>query len=115
DMVWLGVIAKNFYQDKLGHLLAPSPNWTAAILFYLVYIAGIIYFAILPSLDEGSLLKAAVSGALLGGLAYATYDMTNLATLKDWPIKIVIVDIIWGMVLTGSVATIGYLFAQWIK
>jgi uncharacterized membrane protein len=107
DMLWLGVVAKGFYQAKIGHLLGVI-NWPAAILFYLLYIIGIIIFAVSPALLAGSAMKAVILGALFGFFAYATYDLTNLATLKDWPLSIVIVDIIWGMVLTGSVAFVSY-------
>lgn len=107
DMIWLGFIAKDFYQDKLGHLLG-SVNWTAAILFYLFFIVGILFFAVVPALEAGSLLRALLVGAFLGLLTYATYDLTNLATLKDWPLSIALVDMAWGAVLTGSVAAVSY-------
>jgi len=107
DMLWLGVFAKGFYQSKLLHLLGPV-NWTAAIIFYLIYIVGILIFAVAPALDSQSLIKALVLGALFGFFTYATYDFTNLATLKDWPIIVVFVDVIWGAVLSGSVAVISY-------
>ncbi len=107
DMSWLGFFAKDFYQEKLFGLLGPV-NWTAAILFYLLYIGGIILFAVHPALIAGSFTKAVVLGALLGLIAYATYDLTNLATLKDWPLVVTVVDLIWGMVLTGSVAGVSY-------
>jgi uncharacterized membrane protein len=104
DLVWLSVVANNFYQKHLGFLLSPKPNLVAAMSFYLLYIVGIVYFAILPGLEAESLLKTALSGALLGLIAYATYDLTNLATIKDWPLIVVVVDILWGTVLTGTVA-----------
>lgn len=115
DMLWLGVVAKDIYNKQLGGLLAANVNWAAAIVFYLLYIAGIIYFVVLPGLDKGSVSTVILNGALLGGLAYATYDLTNLATLKDWPFTIVVIDIIWGMVLTASVATASFYIAQWLK
>ncbi len=107
DMVWLGLIAVKFYQSQLAAFLGPV-NWTAAIIFYLIYIVGILIFAVLPALDENSLMKAIILGALFGFFTYATYDFTNLATLKDWPIIVVVVDVIWGAVLSGSVAAISY-------
>lgn len=107
DMVWLGLVAKNFYRDQLGSLMADSPNWGVAIVFYLLYIAGIVFFAVKPALDADSLLKGTLYGALFGFFCYATYDLTNLATLKNWPPKMVVVDIIWGTVLTGTCATAG--------
>jgi uncharacterized membrane protein len=114
-MVWLGVVAKNLYRKELGGFLAEKPNWAAAIVFYLAYIVGIIVLAVMPAIEKQSLLKAVILGGVFGGLAYATYDLTNLATLKNWPIKIVVIDIIWGIVLTGSVAGISYLIATWVK
>lgn len=107
DMIWLGFVANKFYQSQLAHLLGPV-NWPAAITFYLIYIVGIIIFAVLPGLEANSWKKALMLGALFGFFCYATYDFTNLATLKDWPIAVVVVDVIWGAVLTGSVATVSY-------
>ncbi len=111
DMIWLGLVANKFYQSQLGHLLGPV-NWPAAIIFYLLYIVGIIIFAVHPALVAGSFGKAVLLGALFGFFAYATYDLTNLATLKDWPILVTIVDLIWGTVLTGSVAAASYYLAK---
>lgn len=108
DMVWLGVISKNYYKEKLGFILSENPNWAAAIVFYLLFIAGIIYFAINPGLKANDWQVALLNGAVLGALCYATYDLTNMATIAKWPIEIVIIDIIWGMVLTGSVSVITY-------
>ncbi|NML75411.1 DUF2177 family protein [Rhizobium sp. S-51] len=109
DYLWLSRIAIGFYRRHLGELLLATPNFTAAGLFYLFYIAGIVYFAVLPAVSSGSLLTAAIGGALLGLLAYGTYDMTNLATLRGWPIPVVIVDMAWGCFLTGAAAAAGYL------
>lgn len=111
DMVWLGVVASGFYQEKLANFLGPV-NWTAAIIFYLIFIVGIMIFAVAPALDAQSLTKAILLGALFGFFTYATYDLTNLATLKDWPISVVFVDIIWGAVLSGSVAAASYLIGK---
>jgi len=108
DLLWLGVIAKGLYQKNLGHLLSPEVNWPAAFAFYFIYIAGILIFAVKPALVDQSLLKALLWGALFGFFTYATYDLTNLATLKDWPIKIVFIDIAWGVVLCSLVASISY-------
>jgi uncharacterized membrane protein len=110
-MLWLGFIAKDFYQDRLGHLLG-EVNWIAAIVFYLFFIVGIIFFAVFPALQAGSVLKALFVGMFLGLLTYATYDLTNLATLKDWPLTVTLVDMVWGMVLTGSVATVSFLIGR---
>lgn len=115
DMLWLGIIAKGFYDKQLGGFLSSNINWVAAIVFYLVYIFGIIFFAVLPGIEKDSLRTVLVNAALFGGLAYATYDLTNLATLKDWPLQIVVVDILWGIVLTTLVAFASYSIAQWLK
>lgn len=114
DMLWIGVLAKNFYRNNLGHLLRPDINWTAALIFYLLYIVGILIFATLPALEKKSLHQAVLLGALFGFFAYATYDLSNLATLKDWPVKIVFVDILWGTVLTASVAAASFFIGKWI-
>ncbi len=111
DMVWLGFVAKDFYQSKLGYLLGPV-NWPAALTFYFIYIVGILIFAVVPALTGCSLMKALVMGVLFGFFAYATYDLTNYATVKDWPLSVVLVDIVWGLVLTGSVASISYLIGK---
>lgn len=86
-----------------------SVNWTAAIVFYLLFIVGILVFAVLPALDAGSLMKAVLLGAFFGFIAYATYDLTNLATTKDWPLTVTLVDMAWGAVLSASVAAASYL------
>ena len=114
DIIWLGVVAKSFYQKNLKYILSPNVNWTAAIIFYLIYIAGILIFAVLPALAKDSLRHAAVWGALFGFFTYATYDLTNLALLKDWPIVIVVVDILWGVVLCSAVATLSFFVAKWL-
>ncbi len=102
DLLWLGYIAKDLYSRELGHLLGPV-NWGAAICFYCIYVAGVMYFAVNPNLGAGN-LKIFVTGGLLGALCYATYDLTNLATLKNFSHVIVPIDIVWGFVLTGVVA-----------
>ena len=112
DMLWLGLVAKSFYRKHLGFILSDEVNWAAALVFYLLYIAGILYFAVNPALKQASWQTALLQGALLGGLCYATYDLTNMATIKNWPLSIVVVDIIWGVVLTGSCSLLTYLAAQ---
>ena len=112
DALWLGVIARRFYVDQLGSLMRESPSMLAAGGFYLFYVVGIVFFAVAPALAAGSWKTAALNGALLGLVAYGTYDMTNLATLKDWPVTVSIVDLVWGGVLTGIAATGGYLAAR---
>ena len=109
DLVWLGVVARKLYAQYLGYLLAPQTNLTAAALFYLLYLVGVIVFAVLPGLEAGSLKTALLRGALFGLICYATYDLTNLATIKDWPLTITIIDMIWGTVLTTTITLITYL------
>lgn len=111
DMIWLGLVAKNFYRDQIGFLLKPDVNWGAAILFYCLFIAGLILFVIEPALSKNSLTHALVFGALFGLITYATYDLTNLATMKDWPLLVTIVDLVWGAVLASSVSVVTYLIA----
>ena len=114
DMVWLGLIARNFYQKHLGFILSPEVNWTAAIIFYLIYIVGIIFFAVVPALEKDSLARAIVWGGLFGFFTYATYELTNMALIKDWPLKVVIVDVAWGFFLCATVAALTFLGAKWI-
>jgi uncharacterized membrane protein len=114
DAVWLGVLAKGFYQRYLGDLLRPDVRWGAAALFYLIFIGGILLFAVLPALERASFRHAVLLGGLFGLIAYATYDLTNLATLKGFPPIVVVVDMIWGFVLTAVVAGAGYKIAGWV-
>jgi uncharacterized membrane protein len=112
DFMWLGFIAKDLYLSGIGHLMAASPNWTAAVLFYLVYIVGLLYFAVVPALDAGSWLRATRDAALFGLFAYATYDLTNLATLKGWPVSIVVADLAWGTFVSAVASTAGYFITR---
>lgn len=107
DLVWLGLVAKNFYQKYLGGLMG-EVNWYAAIGFYLLFIVGILIFALIPSLNAGDWQKALILGGLFGLMTYATYDLTNLATLKNWPLLVTVVDMIWGTVLSASVSVLSY-------
>ena len=108
DFIWLGFVAKGFYASQLGSLMSDRINFVAAGGFYLAYVAGIVFFAVAPALAEGSWKKAALNGAFLGLLAYGTYDMTNIATLRNWPLTMSLVDLAWGGILTGISASIGY-------
>jgi uncharacterized membrane protein len=108
DMVWLVLVAKNFYREQIGFLMKPDINWTAAIIFYLLFIAGLVTFVISPAVLKHSWVHALLFGALFGLITYATYDLTNLATMKDWPVLITIVDLAWGMVLSASVSLVTY-------
>ena len=116
DMLWLGVIAKNLYRAEIGHLMASEFRLMPAFLFYLIYIVGLVFFAILPSFREESLKLAIAYGALFGFVSYATYDLTNLATLKGWPVKIVIYDLLWGTFISGITPFISLLIGlHWKK
>jgi len=118
DLLWLGIVAKNLYNKHLGFILSSSPNWFAAIIFYLLYIAGVVFFVIDPAIKKGSWKYALFAGIFFGFITYATYDLTNLATLKDWPINITIIDLIWGSTLGGSVSWITYSIItkmNWLK
>jgi len=112
DFLWLGVVARSFYSSQLGSLMRDNINFVASAGFYLAYVAGIVFFAVAPALAEGSWGRAAVNGALLGLLAYGTYDMTNIATLKDWPVTMSIVDMGWGGLLTCISAVAGFLMTR---
>ncbi len=114
DIIWLGYVAKGFYRQHLSFVLSPEVNWWAAITFYLIYIAGILFFAVVPALEKASLMRALVWGGLYGFFTYATYDLTNMALIKGWPLKIVVVDILWGMVLCATVAMSSFYIAKWI-
>jgi uncharacterized membrane protein len=111
DFFWLTLIAKKFYAHHLGYLMKTNVNFTAAGLFYLLFVVGLVVFSILPALEKSSWTQALFLGALLGLISYATYDLTNLATIKNWPLIVTMVDIIWGMVLGALVSLIGYFIA----
>lgn len=111
DALWLGLIAKDFYRAQIGHLLAPDFRIGPAVLFYLMYLGGIVYFAVLPALASGRWQDAILPGAILGFIAYGTYDLTNWAVMKDWPASVTLIDLAWGTVLTGLAATAGALAA----
>jgi uncharacterized membrane protein len=112
DFLWLGFVAKGFYRQEIGALLLEKFNMTAAIGFYLVFVVGIVIFAIAPALQAGSWKMALLYGALFGFFTYATYDMTNLATLKGWSLSVTFVDIAWGTFLTAVGALLGYMAAR---
>lgn len=109
DALWLGLVAKGFYASQLGDLMRDKPGFIAAGVFYLAYVGGVVYFVVLPALTSASPLRAAmINGALLGLLAYGTYDMTNYATLKGWPAALVAVDLAWGAFITAMAAACGF-------
>jgi uncharacterized membrane protein len=108
DSVWLSQMASRFYRPALGEMLAEKPNLAAAAVFYVVYVTGIIVLAVLPAMDRGGLARAAMLGAFVGFLAYGTYDLTNHATVRDWPLRLTLVDMAWGTVLTSLAACAGF-------
>jgi uncharacterized membrane protein len=108
DLIWLGVVARPFYQAQMGSLMRADVNWLAALLFYCIYVVGIVILAVLPAVEQESFSQAVTLGAILGLVAYAAYDLTNLATLNGFPTTMAVVDLIWGTVLTGGVSAITY-------
>lgn len=116
DFVWLGFIAKKLYQTEMGSILLDKPNMLPAILFYIIYVVGVVVFVINPAIEKGSLAYAAGYGALFGLVAYATYDLTSLSVLKGFSTKIVVIDLLWGALLTAAVASVTYLVvSKWIS
>lgn len=112
DALWLGVVARNFYLARLGELMRDKPDLGAAAMFYAIYVAGVVYFAIAPALAGGGVGRALLNGALFGLVAYATYDLTNLATLRGYSVELARVDIAWGAFLTAVASGVGYLAAR---
>lgn len=108
DMVWLGLVAKTFYSDHIGFLMTKDVKWAAALIFYGLFIAGLVFFVITPALEKKSWTHALYTGIFFGLVTYATYDLTNLATLKQWPMIVTIVDLLWGMTVSGLVSVITY-------
>jgi len=111
DMIWLVLVARGFYSKQIGFLMKTNVNWTAAIIFYLLFIVGLVIFVIAPALDKNSWQKALLLGALFGLITYATYDLTNLATIKNWPLLVTLVDLLWGTILAALVSIITYFIA----
>lgn len=109
DGLWLTVIAKNFYAKHLGYLMSKNPNLLAAGLFYLIYVFAMVVLVVTPGLEKGSFWSTVLSGALFGLCCYATYDLTNLATVQNWPLIVTIVDLIWGTFLSATIAAISFL------
>lgn len=108
DLVWLGVVAKDYYRSSIGHLMGDGFNIPAAVAFYLIYIMGVMMFAVLPAAQSGEWTRAVVLGAAFGFFAYATYDLTNMATLKNWPLGLALADMAWGSFVTAVAAATGY-------
>lgn len=115
DGIWLTIVAKNFYAKYLGYLMSKTPNLAAAGIFYLIYIFGLVVLVISPALHKNSLMSAILMGAVFGLCGYATYDLTNMATIKDWPLIVTVVDLIWGTLLSAAVAGISYwILNKWL-
>lgn len=112
DLVWLSVVAKQFYAKYLGYLMGSTVRWIPALLFYFLFIVGIVVFVITPALEQHSWSQALLRGLLFGLITYATYDLTNLSTIKDWPLIVTIVDLFWGSFIAGFVSTITVLIVQ---
>ncbi|SFS86589.1 DUF2177 family protein [Brevundimonas viscosa] len=111
DAIWLTQVGPRLYRPAIGELLADKPDMRAAVAFYLIYVCGIVFIAVSPALRDGSLLRATTMGAALGFVAYATYDLTNQATLKVWPLHVTLIDVAWGTVLTAAAAAAGHWLA----
>ncbi len=109
DMVWLGLVARSFYTKHLGYIMADKANFVVAFIFYAIFTFGLLFFVVSPALAAQDPLKALTYGLLFGFITYATYDLTNMATLKDWPVTITIIDLIWGTFLGGTTSYISYL------
>jgi uncharacterized membrane protein len=111
DAIWLTQVGPRLYRPAIGELLADRPDMRAAIAFYLIYVSGIVFLAVGPALRDGSLMRATIAGAVLGLVAYATYDLTNQATLRVWPLHVTLIDVAWGTLLTATAAAAGYWLA----
>lgn len=115
DLIWLGLVARGFYQNQIGFLLSSRVNWPAAITFYLLYIGGMVFFVLRPALAQESWRAALFTGAFFGFITYATYDLTNLATIKDWPLLVTAVDLLWGTALGASVSLGTFLILNFLS
>jgi uncharacterized membrane protein len=115
DAVWLGLVARGFYRDQLGVLLRPDVQWWAALVFYLLFVAAILVFVVVPSAGQRSTLQVALLGGFFGFVAFATYDLTNLATLKGFPIVVAGVDLVWGFVVSAVVSSAGFATLNWLS
>ncbi len=113
DAVWLGVIARGMYRSALGDMLREQPQMVAAVGFYVLYILALVFFVIQPAVEKTSWQYALFAGAFFGLVAYATYDLTNLATLKDWPLKLTLIDLAWGAFISGITAVAAYHIGKW--
>lgn len=115
DFIWLGIISRNFIQSQLGELLTEKLKLLPALITYLLIVLGVVYFAVLPGLKEGNIAKTIISAILFGLICYATYDLTNYSTIKDWPLKLTLVDIIWGGTISSLVSVVGFYAGSLLK
>ena len=115
DAVWLALVARTFYRRYLDWLMAANPNWIAALAFYFLFVVGVLVFVVIPGVEDGSLKTILLKGALFGLIAYGTYDLTNQATVKNWPLTITAVDMVWGTVLSVAVSYIGFVAGKWLS
>ena len=115
DAVWLALVARTFYRRYLDWLMATHPNWLAALAFYLLFVVGVLVFVVVPGVEDGSLRTTLLRGALFGLIAYGTYDLTNLATVKNWPLTITVVDMVWGTALSVAVSYVGFVAGRWLS
>ena len=115
DAIWLGLVARGFYGRHLEALLRANPNWLAALLFYLLFVAGVLLFVVVPAAQQESAKRALVYGAFFGLVTFATYDLTNLATIKDWPLIVTIIDLVWGTSLGAVLSYLGFLMERWLR
>ena len=114
DLIWLSIMATNFYRARIPDIMATDVNYVAAVLFYLMFVAGVVIFAVGPALESGRWSVALIYGALFGFMAYGTYDLTSQATLKQWSTAVTIVDMTWGTFVSGSAASLGYFVTSWV-
>ena len=112
DFLWLGFVAKDFYKNQIGYLMRPDVNWVAAICFYIIFLVGVCIFVIQPAFEKQSIQHAIQYGALFGFVTYSAYDLTNLATTKDWPLLVTGVDLVWGAILTATVSAVTYIIVE---
>lgn len=115
DVLWLWLVVGRLYRAELGSLMRTDLAMVPAVAFYLIYIVGIVVFAVMPAIATDNLLRAAALGALLGFIAYCTYDLTNLATLNGWPVKVALLDIAWGTFITALAAVGGTLAVRLLR
>tara|TARA_Y100001936_G_C15977069_1_gene614376 strand:- start:293 stop:694 length:402 start_codon:yes stop_codon:yes gene_type:complete len=108
DYIWLGIVTKDYFSKQLAHLMADEVNMSIAAIFYVLYPIAVMVFVIFPALEKGSWSHAAIYGAFLGFIVYMTYDVTNAATLKDWPHQMSFIDVAWGTFVTSATALVGY-------